>query len=147
MNNCNWCGYNLSLVYPNFSGYNIFNTYGYPEYHLRFCSINCCIANINSFDEDISINEKRMKHLSEKYIIKGYVSEARPPKRLQINGGNLTYEEYRENFFCPKIENQKRFSPKIREDEYERNEFISDEEEPYNEEMDEEMDDMENLNF
>ena len=147
MNNCSWCGYNTYLVYPKFNGYVIFNIHGYPEYQSRFCSINCCIANINSLDEPLYVNEKRMNYLTEKYSIKGYVSEARPVKRLKINGGILSYEEYRENFFCPKIDNINRFSPKIRDDEYERNEFISDDEYIEPEPEIDEMDDNENFNF
>jgi len=147
MNNCSWCGYNTYLVYPKFNGYVIFNNHGYPEYQLRFCSINCCIANINSLDEPLYVNEKRMNYLIEKYNIKGYVSEARPIKRLKINGGILTYEEYRENFFCPKIDNINRFSPKIRDDEYERNEFLSDDEYIEPEPEFEELEDIENFIF
>ena len=109
MNLCDWCGYDISLVHSDgFGGYLTVDIKGNPIYSYRFCSINCCIANIN-FDNSRNNNiEKRLNYLYNYYnlSISKFIPEARDPKKLIINGGYLNYEAYREGFTCPKIEDK-----------------------------------------
>ncbi len=140
MSKCSWCNYNISEVHSNFSGYITFNTEGRTEYYVRFCSINCCIAHINSFEEDtINQIEKKIDYLYRNYNLRGYIAEAKNPKRLKINGGNLSYDEYREGFICPEPDSSnKRVSPKI--DRINDDDYISEDENVYYQEEYEEED-------
>jgi hypothetical protein len=104
MSRCSWCKYYTILVHKDFNGYAAFDEYGY-DIGAPFCSINCAIAFINSDTQKaLHIIEKRIDWIYRKYNINKVVIEAKNPSRLLINGGNLSYDEYREDFHCPKPE-------------------------------------------
>ena len=99
---CSWCGYNTNLVYSDFNGYVIFDEYGYANNSVRFCSINCCVAFINSDDkQSIQTIDKKIDYLYKYYNLTGFITEAPRITKLKHNGGTMTYEEYREEFKCP----------------------------------------------
>lgn len=103
---CDWCNYELSKVHPEnpgFDGYTCFDEYGY-SLRYYFCSINCAIAYVN-FDNSKSdaVIDKRIDWIYKIYDIRDFVCEAKKINRLTINGGNLTYDEYRNGFCCPKV--------------------------------------------
>jgi hypothetical protein len=102
MAKCDWCKYSLNSVYPNFEGYTCFDEYGY-SLRQYFCSINCSIAYVN-FDNEKSdfVIDKRVDWIYKIYEIRNFVSEAKKPNKLIVNGGYLSYDEYREGFCCPK---------------------------------------------
>jgi hypothetical protein len=99
---CSWCDYNISNVYFNFNGYMVFDYNGIPDIHVRFCSINCCIAYIESLKHEADWQiYRRVDYLYDNYKLIGFINESKNPKLLKKNGGNLSYPEFRKGFICP----------------------------------------------
>ncbi len=114
MSRCSWCKYYLNLVHPYFDGYACFDEYGYVLRGVACCSINCCLALINSDDKKSNyVIEKRIEYIYKKHDIRGFANSAKNPNRLIVNGGDLSYDEYRNEFLCPKPEdfNKSKNSP------------------------------------
>jgi len=121
---CEWCGYDLYEVSAFFDGYSILKSDG-TFCSGKYCSINCCIAQIENSGVDI---ELRKQKLYEFYKLHIDVSPATSPMNLIKKGGKQNYYEYRYNFVCPGIENTK------------ENEGYSSFEEDYKEDYEEDYD-------
>ena len=101
---CTWCSFNFNSIDSYFGGYITFDKYG-TKSGLRFCSINCCSAYINTDKYDSVVdNNKKLDMLYSYYGIECFIVDAKDPKRLKKFGGDLTYEQYRSNFICPDID-------------------------------------------
>ncbi len=102
MASCSWCKYYLNLVYPYFDGYACYDEYGYILRGVVCCSINCCLALVDSDNKKSNyVIEKRIDYIYKKYDIRGFVNSSKNPNRLIVNGGDLSYDEYRNEFQCP----------------------------------------------
>lgn len=116
---CDWCNYDLKLVYPNFEGYAVLNGYGEPIGNYC-CSINCCVSQIQKLGHQVDI---RLEQLYYYYNISGNVKPARDRKLLSKFGGNLSYSQFRSGFICP---------PPIYEEKYEEyDDYEFDDGDPY----------------
>ena len=94
---CDWCNYDLKLVYPNFNGYAVLNEVGEATGDYC-CSINCCISRITNLGYQV---DTRLDQLYIYYNITSNVKMAKEKKFLAKFGGNLTYYQFREGFICP----------------------------------------------
>ncbi len=102
---CNWCSYELSLVYPCFKGYTIFNSYG-DNLGYNLCSMNCCLSQI--YKIGVQTNQY-VDQLYKFYNLKGFIPEAKPKNKLSKFGGTLSYTQYREEFICPPPDYEEEF--------------------------------------
>lgn len=108
---CDWCYYELANISRNFPGYDIFNAYG-NALGYTMCSINCCVAQIYKLGLQV---EPRLEYLYDHYGINCPVRAAPDPNKLTLNGGSLSYAQYRQNFVCPPIYEEQ----DVDEDDYE----------------------------
>ena len=108
--NCFHCYYPFLKIFKNFQGYAIFDEhYNFEIY--RFCSLNCGLKHIiTEAQEHSSMNSKpdlvkKLKNFFDFYEVSPKtnkcLSQALPYIRLKIFNGDLSYEEYRENFVTP----------------------------------------------
>lgn len=96
--NCFWCCHSFKTIpcfIPISIKDNLYKVYG------NFCSFNCCLAyNFNS--SDVNYSEKSSLIQDLYFRIYGYdapkLSYAPPKEILEIFGGSVTIEEYRESF-------------------------------------------------
>lgn len=113
--NCFHCYYPFSKVFESedenidnyynnskigFQGYFIFDeNYNFEIY--RFCSLNCALKYIVDSNENLV---KKLKNFFNFYAVDSKIlKQALPIKRLKIFSGDLSYEQYRKDFVCPKI--------------------------------------------
>lgn len=109
---CSWCGYSLNLVYPHFTGYQVFNGYG-GNLGFTMCSLNCCVAQIYRLDVQV---EPRLEYLYDYYGIAGRIEPARDKSKLTVNGGTLSYSQFRQNFICPPTSESEYYEEEAYED-------------------------------
>lgn len=106
--NCFHCYYHFSNNKENnsetvgnyFQGYPIFDEhYNFEIY--RFCSLNCGLKYIMDSNENLV---KKLKNFFDFYTVDSKsLRQALPKERLKVFNGDLSYEEYRKDFICPKI--------------------------------------------
>ena len=75
---CDWCNYDLKLVYPNFNGYAVLNEVGEATGDYC-CSINCCISRITNLGYQV---DTRLDQLYIYYNITSNVKMAKEKKFL-----------------------------------------------------------------
>jgi hypothetical protein len=94
---CEWCSYDFSEISDEFTGYSILKDVDnfIPG---KYCSINCCVAQINTSGVDTII---RKQLLYSHYKLHIDVEPAPSPLKLIKKGGNMSYYQYRYNFVCP----------------------------------------------
>lgn len=99
---CEWCGYNYQLDDDHSEGYRIYLLDGHYLTG-KFCSMNCCTAQIININKDVSL---RLRQLREHYNLYDDVTPARDPKELIKNGGTLSYDQFRKDFVYPVKESE-----------------------------------------
>ena len=105
MSVCFHCYYPFSGTVGNYSGtafqgYPIFDeNYNFEIY--RFCSLNCGLKYIMDSNENLV---KKLKNFFNFYSVDSKIlKQALNIDRLKVFNGDLSYEEYRKDFVCPKI--------------------------------------------